>query len=131
MLNPYGDNPVFMNDLAVEAQSFGQTLIILDSILGISSIIEPLQFNLQTTPTADSPVFTLICISTGGPATTATWIRDGAAAIGVTSQTVVDQAAITYHSTLIVTGRQLGNYQCSITNDRTTRPTTASLNVTG
>ena len=90
-----------------------------------------LQFSLQTTPTADPPVFTLTCVSTGGPATTVTWTRDEAAATGVTSQTVVDQVTITYHSTLTVTGREPGYYTCNATNNRTAPPATASLTVAG
>ena len=93
--------------------------------------IDSLQFSLNSALSADPPVFTLTCVSTGGPATTVTWIRDGVAATGVTSQTVVDQLAITYNNTLIVTGREPGNYQCSISNDRTAQPATASLTVAG
>ena len=98
---------------------------------GAVTSVDPLQFSLQTTPTADPPVFTLTCISTGGPATTVNWTRDGAAATGVTSQTVVDQEAITYHNTLTVTGREPGNYTCSVANVRTAPPATASLTVAG
>ena len=98
---------------------------------GVVEITSTLQFSLQTTPTADPPVFTLTCVSTGGPATTVTWTRDRAAATGVTSQTVVDQEAITYHSILTVTGREPGNYTCSVTNDRPAPPATASLTVAG
>ena len=76
-------------------------------------------------------MFTLTCVSTGGPATTVTWTRDGAAVTGNTSQTVVDQEASTYHSTLTVTGREPGNYQVNVTNDRTAEPATASLTVSG
>ena len=91
------------------------------------TIDDPLQFNLQTMPTTGPVVFTLTCISTGGPAVTVSWTRDGAAAIGVTSQTVVDELASTSHNTLTVTGNMLGNYQCSVTNDRTIQTATASL----
>ena len=98
---------------------------------GAVTSVDPLQFSLQTTPTADPPVFTLTCISTGGPATTVNWTRDGAAATGVTSQTVVDQEAITYHNTLTVTGREPGSYTCSVANVRTAPPATASLTVAG
>ena len=99
--------------------------------LGVVMITNPLEFSLQTMPTADPPVFTLTCVSTGGPATTVTWTRDGAAATGVTSQTVVDQWAIIYHNTLTVTGREPGNYMCSVANVRTYPPATASLTVAG
>ena len=94
-------------------------------------ITGPLQFSLQTTPTADPPVFTLTCVSTGGPATTVTWTRDGAAATGDTSQTVTDMMTATYNNTLTVTGRLPGNYNCSVANVRTAQPATASLTVAG
>ena len=94
-------------------------------------ITNPLEFSLVSTLTADPPVFTLTCVSTGGPATTVTWTRDGAAATGVTSQTVVDQEAITYNNTLTVTGREPGSYTCSVANVRTAPPATASLTVAG
>ena len=98
---------------------------------GVVNITEPLQFSLQSAPTADPPVFTLTCISTGGPATTITWTRDGVVATGITSQTVVDQQTATYHNTLTVTGKLPGNYQCNVTNARTMQPATASLTVAG
>ena len=88
----------------------------------------PLRFSLQT---ADPPVFTLTCVSTLGPATNVTWTRDGVVVTGETSQTVVDVYIITYHSTLTVTGSLPGNYTCSVSNDRTAQPATASLTVTG
>ena len=97
----------------------------------VTSVTNPLQFSLTSALTADPPVFTLTCVSTGGPATTVTWTRDGAAATGDTSQTVEDQLAITYNNTLTVTGREPGNYQCNVTNDRTAQPATASLTVAG
>ena len=98
---------------------------------GVVRITNPLEFSLALDLTAASPVFTLTCISTGGPATTVTWTRDGAAATGVTSQTVVDQEAITYNNTLTVTGRLPGNYTCSVANNETAQPATASLTVAG
>ena len=98
---------------------------------GVVAITVPIQFHLQTTPTADPPVFTLTCVSTGGPATTVTWTRNGAAATGVTSQIVVNMTSITYNSTLTVTGREPGNYTCSVANVRTAPPATASLTVAG
>ena len=90
-----------------------------------------LQFSLQTTPTADPPVFTLTCVSTGGPATTVNWTRDGGPVAGVTSQTVTNMMAATYNNTLTVTGREPGNYSCSVANVRTAPPATASLTVAG
>ena len=95
----------------------------------------PLQFSLQTTPTAEPPVFTLTCVSTGGPATTVTWTRDGAAVSNdanyVFTKTVTNQVTATYSNVLIVTGREPGSYQCSVANVRTAPPATASLTVAG
>ena len=82
--------------------------------------IDFLRFSLTSALTADPPVFTLTCVSTGGPATTVTWTRNGAAATGVTSQTVTGMLTATYVNTLTVTGRLPGNYQCSVTNGRST-----------
>ena len=76
-------------------------------------------------------MFTLTCVSTGGPATTVTWTRNEAAATGVISQTLTNTLTATYVNTLIVTGREPGNYTCSVTNDRTAQPATASLTVAG
>ena len=98
-------------------------------------ITDPLQFSLQTTPTADPPVFTLTCVSTSGPATTVTWTRDGTAVPydfdHVHSQTVADQHSLIYINVLTVTGNEPGNYLCSVTNVRTALPATASLTVAG
>ena len=85
--------------------------------------------------TADSPTFTLTCVSTGGPATTVTWTREGNNvpydATHELTQTVTDQLNIVYSNVLTVTGSESGNYTCSVTNDRTAPPATASLTVAG
>ena len=98
---------------------------------GVVMVTDPLQLSLTTNLTADPPVFTLTCVSTGGPATTITWTRDGAAATGVTSQIVLNMTSITYNNTLTVTGREPGNYTCSVANVRTAPPAAASLSVAG
>ena len=92
--------------------------VALPSTLGAPTITDPLEFSLVSALTAASPVFTLTCISTGGPATTVTWTRDGVVATGATSQTVVDQVTATYTNTLTVTGRLPGVYECRVENDR-------------
>ena len=99
-------------------------------------IDDSLQFiSLQTMPTADSSVFTLTCVSTGGPATTINWTRNGSIVFNdanhVLTQTVTNQLTATYNNTLTVTGREPGNYTCSVANDRTAPPATASLTVAG
>ena len=101
---------------------------------GVVSIAEPLQFSLQSAPTADPPVFTLTCISTGGPATTVTWTRDGAVVsynkYFLHAQTVTNSADSTYSSVLTVTGREPGKYQCTVTNARG-NDSSSSLTVKG
>ena len=47
------------------------------------------------------------------------------------TQTVYDDLTATYSNILTVTGRLPGNYTCSVTNDRTAQPDTASLIVAG
>ena len=65
-----------------------------------------------------SPQFTLTCNSTGGPATTVTWIRDSATAMG-DEMTVLDNAETAqYTHTLTVTGRLGGLYQCNVSNSK-------------
>ena len=94
-----------------------------------------LVFSLVSALTADPPVFTLTCVSTRGPATTVTWTRDGAAVSNDTNhvftKTVTDQLTATYSNVLTVTGREPGNYTCSVANARTAPPATASLTVAG
>ena len=77
-----------------------------------------------------SPQFTLTCISTGGPATTVTWTRDSAIAMG-DAVTVLDNAeTATYTHTLTVTGRTERLYRCSVSNSKPSSAT-AELSVAG
>ena len=77
-----------------------------------------------------SPQFTLTCISTGGPATTVTWTRDSATAMG-DEITVFDNAeTATYTHTLTVTGRTEGLYRCTVSNSKPSSAA-AELNVAG
>ena len=103
---------------------------------GVVTLIDLLQFSLTSAVTTDPPVFALTCVSTGGPATTVTWTRNGNNvsydATHVLTQTVTDQLSITYSNVLIVTKREPGSYQCSVTNDRTAQPlVSVSLTVAG
>ena len=72
---------------------------------------------------ASSPVqFSLTCTSTGGPATSITWTRDG---VNVTydsdhvlTRTVENTATARYSNMLTVTGVEGGHYQCIVSNVR-------------
>jgi len=70
--------------------------------------------------------FTLTCTSTGGPATTVTWTRNSETVSGGMSA-LDDPVNATYTHTLTVTGRQGGQYQCTVSNDK---PSEASANFT-
>ena len=68
---------------------------------------------------------TLTCTSTGGPATTVTWRRDGVViTLNATHQQtkrVVDLVNGTYQTVLIIdpsVGQIVGTYNCTVENDR-------------
>ena len=90
--------------------------------IGAPDIASSIPFSLVTSLKVDPPVFTLTCVSTGGPATTVTWTQDGAVVLynsnHVLTQTVTDQSSATYSNVLTVTGREPGIYQCRVANDR-------------
>ena len=70
---------------------------------------------------------TLTCESTGSPATTVSWVKDGLllatdGSTGYTlTQTVTDRPSSTYSNVLTVsetaTGDVTGTYTCNVTND--------------
>ena len=71
----------------------------------------------------EPPQFTLTCRSQGGPATSVSWQRGSAVveedSAHETSLILVDTAESTvYESTLRVTGREPGQYQCTVSNNR-------------
>ena len=91
-----------------------------------------INFQLDTEPNIDPPVFTLTCTSTGGPATTVSWTRgnDNLSDVYDTSQ-VTDTETATYVHTLRVTGRQVGQYKCFVSNSRTPLAAATTLQVIG
>ena len=62
-----------------------------------------------------SPQFTLICISTGGPATTVTWTRDNVNITGEQKTVLNDPETAKYTHTLNVT--TAGDYMCTVSNN--------------
>ena len=104
-------------------------LLALQYYIGQVSLSGEIAFQLNN---AATPVFTLTCTSTGGPATTVSWRRDGTMLSDdsnhdITSQ-MTDSVTATYTHTLTVTGRRDGLYQCSVSNIRT--PSTISRSLT-
>ena len=80
-----------------------------------------MQLSVNSDLNGASPQFTLTCISTGGPATTVTWTRDSATAMGdeMTVFNFTNDAETTqYAHTLTVTGRLGGLYQCNVSNSK-------------
>ena len=81
------------------------------------------QFQLTSELNAPIPTFTLTCTSTGGPATTVSWTVNNSAVIEnrnhhITSQILTDPLTATYNHTLAVTGRLVGEYECTVSNNK-------------
>ena len=100
------------------------------SLVGDITIPGGMTLTVDSDLNGASPQFTLTCISTGGPATTVTWTRDSATAMG-NAVTVLDNAETAqYTHTLTVTGRLGGLYQCTVFNVKPSSPS-ASLRIHG
>ena len=95
------------------------------------------QFQLTSELNATTPTFTITCTSTGGPATTVSWRRDGTmlsdsstymmrdgkilndnSTYSITSQVLTNAETATYNHTLTVTGRLVGEYVCNVSNNK-------------
>ena len=81
------------------------------------------QFQLTSELNAPIPTFTLTCTSTGGPATTVSWTVNNSAVTEdsthhITSQILTDPLTATYNHTLAVTGRLVGEYECTVSNNK-------------
>jgi len=101
---------------------------------GQVTISGEITFQLDTDLATDPPVFTLTCTSTGGPATTVSWRRDGTmlsdnSTYSINSEATNDTETATYNHTLTVTGRLVGEYECTVSNIRTPSGSTRSLAV--
>ena len=99
-------------------------------LVGAVTITGQLEFKLLSAMTAATPMFTLICTSARGPATSITWTSP-AGAFGTESQIVTNMTTATYSNTLTIDGRYPGDYTCSVSNVRNTEPATKTLTVTG
>ena len=96
-----------------------------------------MEFQLLLEPNTEPPVFTLTCVTTGGPPTNVTWTRDDTVIDYQCndtfrfSRTVTDLGSATYNNTLTVTGNFPGCYTISAQNTATIIATTATLQVEG
>ena len=117
-----------INCLVVSWQhSTNCSILVIISILytystGHPRITSSIQFSLVSALYADPPKFKLTCSSTGGPATTVLWKKDGVPLLyGTThilTQVITSTAEANYNNTLIVTKRETGNYSCTVSNAR-------------
>ena len=80
-------------------------------------------FTLTVDTDGTSPQFTLTCISTGGPATTATWTRDSTPVTEGNETMLLNPTTSQYLHTLKVTGDIKGRYTCTVANNK---PSTSS-----
>ena len=81
------------------------------------------QFQLTSELNATTPTFILTCTSTSGPATTVSWTVNNSAVTedtghNITSQVLTDAETANYNHTLTVTGRLVGEYQCTVSNNK-------------
>ena len=88
--------------------------------------IDSMELTVDSDLYGESPQFTLTCVSTGGPATNVTWNKNSSELLmGVT--VLDDTVTAQYNHKLTVTGRLLGQYQCTVSNNK---PSTATANFT-
>ena len=81
---------------------------------GHITVFDNITFTLDSDFNGDSPQFTLICISTGGPATTVTWTRDSITLTEGTETVLNNAVTAQYTHTLNVTAA--GYYRCTVSN---------------
>ena len=142
-------NFIFTHTLVFSVYCNLQTLILTYSNLLLFTsdgpdIVDGIQFELKTAPNVDPPVFQLTCTSSTAPATTVQLSKDGSPVSGgSSSQIVTDTVEATYINELTVTGRQSGEYTCTVTTWRAYRddemkddtmvgsPATSSITVEG
>ena len=85
---------------------------------GHITISDNVAFTLDSKASDSRLIFTLTCISTGGPATTVTWTRDSDTVTEGTETVLDDPVTAQYTHTLTVTGRLGGLYTCTVANDK-------------
>ena len=81
------------------------------------TIPEGVSFTNISDLNGETPLFSLTCISTGGPATTAIWTRDSELLLEG-STALDDTVTAQYTHTLTVAGRLEGLYVCNVSNNK-------------
>ena len=86
-------------------------------------MVSSIQFQLTSELNATIPTFTLTCTSTAGPATNVSWTVNNNAVTEdsghiITSQVLTDAVTASYNHTLTVTGRIIGDYECNVSNSK-------------
>jgi len=120
--NPEGTTTgIFRCDIPVTYGFSGDTqslyVGVYTSTTGQVTISGEINFQLNSELNANTPVFTLTCTSTGGPATTVSWTR-GSTMLSGTSQIVSNAQTGTYVNTLRVAVREAGTYVFDVSNNR-------------
>ena len=93
-----------------------------------------MQFQLTSELNAPIPTFTLTCTSTGGPATTVSWTSNNSIVTGdethIIASLITNTTTATYNHKLMVTGRLVGDYECTVSNNKTS-PSSGMVTVIG
>ena len=85
-----------------------------------------IELSVDSDLSGHTPQFTLTCISTGGPATTVTWMRDSEVVTNGNVTLLHHTLTAEYAHILTVAGRLGGHYTCTVTNDK---PSMDSANI--
>ena len=99
---------------------------------GHITISDNVAFTLDSKASDSRLIFTLTCISTGGPATTVTWTRDSDTITEGTETVLDDPVTAQYTHTLTVIVRLGGLYTCTVANDKPSQDSAQlAINVQG
>ena len=90
-------------------------------------ISETISLTINSDLNGPTPQFTLTCVSTGGPATTVQWTRNSTNITEGTETVLNDPVTAQYTHTLTVSGREPGEYTCTVANNK---PSSANASIT-
>ena len=81
-------------------------------------ILESIIFRENSNNDGGSFLFTLTCISSGGPTTNVIWTRNSEVVTNGNGTVLDDSVTATYTHILTVTERLGGLYQCNVSNNK-------------